>query len=162
MAPAHVWIDAPAGVGLWGPSNAPVLSPSRGSQGLRNLENRARTRMITGVQRIVTISCTDSDDAHWRRPLAHGNAKNRWRSDHASGARCLAGLQLHCWHLLPVREHVAHTEDSGAGRKLVSTANARPGRRCQCADSVELSCNATSSGIPRRVPQVALPHPSAA
>jgi len=47
-------IDAPAGVGLWEPSNAPVSSPSRGSQGLRNLKNCARTRMHTEVARIVT------------------------------------------------------------------------------------------------------------
>src|SRR5260370_497429 len=70
IAPVHVWVDAPPGGGLWEPSNAPVSSPSRGSQGLRNLENRARTRMNTGVARIVTISCTDSDDARWRTPLA--------------------------------------------------------------------------------------------
>ena len=31
--------------------------------------------MTTGVQRIVTISCTDSDDARWRRPLAQGSGK---------------------------------------------------------------------------------------
>ncbi len=36
--------------------------------------------MNTGVQRLVTISCTDSDDARWRRQLAHEFAEN-WRSE---------------------------------------------------------------------------------
>lgn len=53
-----------------GTSNAPGLSPSLGSAGVWNLENCARTRMNTGIERIVTISGTDSDDARWRRLLA--------------------------------------------------------------------------------------------
>jgi len=33
--------------------------------------------MTTGVQRIVTISCTDSDDARWRRRLAQ-KSEDSW------------------------------------------------------------------------------------
>jgi hypothetical protein len=36
--------------------------------------------MNTGVQRLVTISCTDSDEAHWRRPLSQ-ECGNDWRRE---------------------------------------------------------------------------------
>src|ERR1039457_4831855 len=76
-----------------GALDAPVLTPSRGSRLLRNFENCARNRMNTGVPRIVTISCTDSDDARWRRPLAQ-KCGNDWRKEHHDMVRETSRRQI--------------------------------------------------------------------
>lgn len=61
-------------------SDAPA-GPSLSSWRSVTWKNCARTQRCHGVTRIVTISCTDSDDARWRRPLAQ-KCGNDWRRKH--------------------------------------------------------------------------------
>ena len=93
--------------------------------------------MNTGVLRIVTISCTDSDDARWRGRLAQesrGLAQGRHgmaRETMQSKDRCMGHLTLRAWRTLRLTETIVPTRDSGAGRKPVSTANAQFDHACQ-------------------------------
>lgn len=50
--------------------SAAPAGPSLSSWRSVTWKNCARTQRCHGVTRIVTTSCTDSDDARWRRPLA--------------------------------------------------------------------------------------------
>lgn len=59
--------------------SAAPAGPSLSSWRSVTWKNCARTQRCHGVTRIVTISCTDSDDAHWRRPLAQKCGQD-WRS----------------------------------------------------------------------------------
>ena len=73
-------------------SDAPA-GPSLSSARPVTWKNCARTQRCHGVTRIVTISCTDSNDARWRRQLAHGFTENwrRYRGYRGTGS---AGVKL--------------------------------------------------------------------
>lgn len=113
-------------------------------------KNCARTQRCHGVTRIVTISCTDSNDARWRRQLAKtigaGKRSDRWRREHRGLVRetrrrvdlRMRHLTLLAWRKLRLTEKIVPTGDSGTRRKPVSIANARPEGACPIsADNID-------------------------
>ena len=90
-APACGLVSEPCAGGRE-PSNAPVLSPSLKSEGVLNLENCARTRMNTGIERNVTTRWQPgSNDARLAQKICRRNAGRCWRRDRGGRGRRDAG-----------------------------------------------------------------------
>jgi len=74
----------------------------------------------TGVPRIVTISCTDSDDARWRRRLAQGRHHGLILETMRHVAPRLRHTTLRAWRKLRPTEKAAHLKTADLGGSLLA------------------------------------------